>query len=313
MGPVAFHTAAVKPNTSSSSDLPGRPKAEKTEWSRNLHVSPGKGPTLANPDFWPSWFWPIHFWIWSWPKGWGPKPEKTCLDGWGPDGRGPEGWEAQNFALFFFRFALFVSLWVSSRGFLVVFEGRGRQMCTFGVLGLSCEAPAAPKPKRAHLRVPVFKNTTKIPREDPQRGRKEPTLFGRIWPIFVDRIWPDRIWRIFYFLWGGGGPKGWGARRGGRPQGVGARTQKRWGPKGWGARRGGGPEGVGARTQKRWSTKGWGLKGWGPEISRFFFFSLSPEISFFLLSLGGSSRGILVVFETLGRSIVRVWSSRIVV
>ena len=35
-------------------------------------------------------------------------------------------------------------------------------MCTFGVLGLSCETPA-------HLRVRAFKNTTKIPREDPQR------------------------------------------------------------------------------------------------------------------------------------------------
>ena len=64
------------------------------------------------------------------------------------------------------------------------------------------------------------------------------------------------------------GPKGWG------PGGVGARTQKRWGPKGWW------PEGVGAR------------RGGGPKISRFFF-SLPPEISFFLLS-GVSSRGILV-------------------
>ena len=51
-------------------------------------------------------------------------------------------------------------------------------MCTFGVLGFSCEAPAAPKPpgfhttarepKRAHLRVPVFTKTTKIQRENNQ-------------------------------------------------------------------------------------------------------------------------------------------------
>ena len=52
-------------------------------------------------------------------------------------------------------------------------------MCAFGVLWLSCEAPAAPsggppgfhtttrEPKRAHLSAPVFKNTTKIQREDP--------------------------------------------------------------------------------------------------------------------------------------------------
>ena len=58
-------------------------------------------------------------------------------------------------------------------------------MCTFGVLGLSCETPAAFKntggpirparePKRAHWRVPAFKNTTKIPREDPrERERKK--------------------------------------------------------------------------------------------------------------------------------------------
>ena len=47
---------------------------------------------------------------------------------------------------------------------------------------LSCEAPAAPKPpgfhtttrgpKRAHLRVPEFKNTTKIQRKDQQEWEK---------------------------------------------------------------------------------------------------------------------------------------------
>ena len=50
------------------------------------------------------------------------------------------------------------------------------QMCAFGVLWLLCEAPPAPKlpgfhttvrePKRAHLRVLAFENTTKIQRED---------------------------------------------------------------------------------------------------------------------------------------------------
>ena len=50
---------------------------------------------------------------------------------------------------------------------------------------LSCETPAAPpdraagartrqpeNSKRAHLSVPALQNTTKIPREDPQRGKK---------------------------------------------------------------------------------------------------------------------------------------------
>ena len=41
-------------------------------------------------------------------------------------------------------FTLFVSLWVSSRGFLVVFEALGLEMCTFGVLGLSRETRAPP-------------------------------------------------------------------------------------------------------------------------------------------------------------------------
>ena len=46
-----------------------------------------------------------------------------------------------------------------------------------------CEAPAAPRPpglhttarepKRAHFRVPAFKNTTKIPREDTRETQKE--------------------------------------------------------------------------------------------------------------------------------------------
>ena len=104
----------------------------------------------------------------------------------------------------------------------------------------------------------------------------------------------------------GGGPKGWGPGGVGSggvgsggvgpggvgPGGVGARTQKRWGPKGWG------PEGLGARRVG--GPKGGGDEGWGAKISRFFF---SPAGNFILSSLsGGSSRGILVVFEAPGRS-----------
>ena len=66
---------------------------------------------------------------------------------------GPEGWGARRvggpkFRAFFsiYQFPLFLSHCVSSRGFLVVFEALGPEMCAFGVLWLSCEAPAAPKP-----------------------------------------------------------------------------------------------------------------------------------------------------------------------
>ena len=45
------------------------------------------------------------------------------------------------------KFHSFFSLWgVFSLNFGGVFEGRDPQMCTFRVLWLSCEAPAAPKP-----------------------------------------------------------------------------------------------------------------------------------------------------------------------
>ena len=40
-------------------------------------------------------------------------------------------------------FILSSLFWGSSRGILVVFEGRDPEMCTLGVVGLSCEAPAA--------------------------------------------------------------------------------------------------------------------------------------------------------------------------
>ena len=108
---------------------------------------------------WPSLFgriWPIMFdriWpdrIWRGLKGWtrrggarrggDPNPEKV----------GPEGLGAQNFALFFLSpttsFILSSLSGGSSGGILVVFvKCRCRQMCTFGVLGLLCEAPARGK------------------------------------------------------------------------------------------------------------------------------------------------------------------------
>ena len=114
------------------------------------------------------------------------------------------------------------------------------------------------------------------------------------WPIF-DRIWPNRIWPILFLV----GPGGVGARRGGGPEG--------WGPGGAGARRGGSPEGWGPGPRKSGTRRGGGPEAWGgPKISRFF--SLSCRKFHFLLSLWGSSSGILVVFEAPGRSNVHVWA-----
>ena len=51
--------------------------------------------------------------------------------------------------------------------FWAYLKRRDPQMCTFG------------EPKRAHLRVQTFKNTTKISREDPQREKKRGNGCGR--------------------------------------------------------------------------------------------------------------------------------------
>ena len=99
--------------------------------------------------------------------------------GGGPAGWAPEGGGRQKFCAIFPSpatiFILSSFSWGSSRGILVVFEAPGPEMFTFGVLGLSCEAPAATarESKRGHLRSPVFKNTTKIQREYPKRRKKE--------------------------------------------------------------------------------------------------------------------------------------------
>ena len=76
-----------------------------------------------------------------------------------------------------------------------------------------------------------------------------------------------------------------------------------WGPEGH--------QGWGPKTKKK--PKGGGPELWkGPNFA--LFFSLfRPYLRSFFLSLWGSSRGILVVFEALGPSNVHVWSSRAVV
>ena len=98
-------------------------------------------------------------------------------EGWPKDGV-PKVGEVENFAFFFPSPApslLFLSFsgW-SSRGILVVFlKRRSAEMCTFGVLGLSCEAPEAPK---RTFECPSLQNTTKIQRE-PSQEREERMKF----------------------------------------------------------------------------------------------------------------------------------------
>ena len=80
--------------------------------------------------------------------------------------------------------------------------------------------------------------------------------------------------------------------------------------------KGGGPnlEQVGSRslgTPSRWSPEQWGAEGWGGPKFRAFF-SLPPQFSFFLLSLGGPFVEFWwCVFEGWGRSIVHVWALRL--
>ena len=121
------------------------------------------------------------------------------------------------------------------------------------------------------------------------------TAFGQTWfghpylAAFGQTEFGQTAFGQFCLWWGHGGV-GAGARKSGARR-VGGRA-RRVGPEGWG------PE-------------GWGPKGGEPKILRFFC-SLPPEIHSFF-SLWGFSRGILVVFETPGRSNVRVWSSLVVV
>ena len=72
-------------------------------------------------------------------------------EGWGREG-GPKGGRGQNFALFFPSlapiFALFLSLWGSSRGILVVFEAPGPStvhVCALGFQTCTFEFPSLQK------------------------------------------------------------------------------------------------------------------------------------------------------------------------
>ena len=110
-------------------------------------------------------FWPIHFWpklvfsrfhnlCGSRPIKEQQQPEQSAQTQkkWGPERWGPRRLGSPKIRVFFpspaAKFVLSSLSWgVFSWNFGGVFEGRGVQTCTFGVLWLSCETPAAPKPR----------------------------------------------------------------------------------------------------------------------------------------------------------------------
>ena len=114
--------------------------------------------------------------------------------GWGPEELGPrrvggtEGWGARRvegpiFRAFFSlsrqKFHSFFSLWGSSRGILVV----GAQMCAIGVLGLSCEAPAAPKPQWSVATTRGHTRKTPRERETKKKIRREGKKRAKCWAV----------------------------------------------------------------------------------------------------------------------------------
>ena len=127
-------------------------------------------------------------------EGVGPKHRKKCgsrrvgtqtQKRWGPEGWGPEGWGAQNFALFFpppaHIFILFFSLQGSSRLFFLSPDAFSSFFLSLGVfswnfggvlVGRRGVSQDNLKAKTSTFEVPTDQNTTKIPREDPQREEK---------------------------------------------------------------------------------------------------------------------------------------------
>ena len=91
------------------------------------------------------------------PEGWGP-------EGWGNEGWSPERWGPKISRLFFPlppQFSFFSpSLLVFFVEFWWCLKRRGAQICTFGVLGLSCASPGGPVwwGRRGFTRLPESPN-----------------------------------------------------------------------------------------------------------------------------------------------------------
>ena len=96
-------------------------------------------------------------------KKWGP-------EGWGLEGWGPEGWEPEGpkisrfFSLSRHEIHSFLpSLGVFSWNFGGVLKRRDPQMCTFGVLGLSCASPGGPRRRgQCHSTLHRFRSTAQL-------------------------------------------------------------------------------------------------------------------------------------------------------
>ena len=122
-------------------------------------------------------------------EGWGSNPDKV-----GAQRVGPRRVGGPKFRAFFFTLPPQNSFLSSLSGGLLVefwwcffFKRRGAQMCTFGVLWLSREAPTKPpgfhtttrEPKRADLRVPAFKHHQNSTKGPPREGEKNENCGGR--------------------------------------------------------------------------------------------------------------------------------------
>ena len=190
----------------------------------------GARSTSANFDFGQLFFFffrvrptstPANFWMLNFgttksgaPKGGGPGGQ----EGWGPEGWRPEGWRPEISRFFF---SLSRHSFHSSLPLLGVLSWNfgGPEMCTFGVLGLSCEAPAVGF-RGSGFREKVFgdknkmkskmrkkkknKKKEKRKREENKRKqkKKKPSkhhLFDfsqfRLRPISTSASWPKSNWR----------------------------------------------------------------------------------------------------------------------
>ena len=161
----------------------------------------------------------------------------------------------------------------------ILFKARSRvSKLEAAIQMLDGEDPALAGLQEALLKA---KNQAKVPSLEGARSTSANFDFGQLFFLqfgqfdfgqFLDvEFWDDKGWS----------PEGWG------PEGWGPKPRKSGAPKG-GAPKGGAPKGGAPKggALKGGAPKGGGPKGGGPKISRFFC-SLPPEISFFLLSLGG--------------------------
>ena len=130
-------------------------------------------------------------------------PEGCGPEGWGPEGWGPEGWGPNGggpkFRAFFslsrhsFFFSFFPLFWSFSWNFGGVLKRRCPEMCTFGVLWLSCASPGGPvwwgrrgftrQPKSPNVHISGSPASSKTPpkfheEDQPEREKRKKTVAG---------------------------------------------------------------------------------------------------------------------------------------